>query len=66
MGIIYGTIKLPPRNERYEIIENDIVKTADVCIIGSERQVQFSQKNWQKKVSKLSYWREGGIMKEKI
>ncbi len=35
MGIIYGTEKLTDRNEKYEVIESDIVKRADVCIIGS-------------------------------
>jgi choline dehydrogenase-like flavoprotein len=35
MGVIYGIESLPPRNENYQIINNDIVETADVCIIGS-------------------------------
>ena len=35
MGVIYGIEKLVHRNEKYELIENDIVETADVCIIGS-------------------------------
>src|SRR5437867_764316 len=35
MGVIYGIERLPPRNENYQIINNDIVETADVCIIGS-------------------------------
>ena len=35
MGIIYGTEKLTDRNEKYEVIESDIVESADVCIIGS-------------------------------
>src|SRR5918995_6400881 len=35
MGIIYGINKLPKRNEKYELIQNDIVENTDVCIIGS-------------------------------
>ena len=35
MGIIYGTLDLPPRKENYEVIKRDIVARADVCIIGS-------------------------------
>ena len=35
MGIIYGIDKLPKRNEKYELIQNDIVENTDVCIIGS-------------------------------
>jgi choline dehydrogenase-like flavoprotein len=35
MGVIYGIEKLVQRNEKYEVVENDIVETADVCIIGS-------------------------------
>ena len=35
MGIIYGIENLGQRNEKYEIIKNDIVEFADVCIIGS-------------------------------
>ena len=35
MGIIYGIEKLVQRNEKYEVVENDIVEGADVCIIGS-------------------------------
>ena len=35
MGIIYGTIPLPPRQENYSLIENDVVEQADVCIVGS-------------------------------
>jgi choline dehydrogenase-like flavoprotein len=35
MGVIYGIEKLVQRNERYELVRNYIVETADVCIIGS-------------------------------
>jgi choline dehydrogenase-like flavoprotein len=37
MGIIYGIEELPQRNEKYEIIKQDIVENdnVDVCIIGS-------------------------------
>lgn len=35
MGVIYGIEKLVQRNEKYEVVGNDIVETADVCIIGS-------------------------------
>jgi choline dehydrogenase-like flavoprotein len=36
MGIIYGIDNLPKRNEKYELIQNDIVEeNIDVCIIGS-------------------------------
>lgn len=35
MGVIYGIEKLVQRNEKYELVENDIVEFADVCIIGS-------------------------------
>ena len=35
MGIIYGTLPLPPRQENYSLIENDVVEQADVCIVGS-------------------------------
>ena len=35
MGIIYGIENLGQRNEKYEIIKNDIVETVDACIIGS-------------------------------
>ena len=35
MGIIFGTLNLPERKEKYKIIRNDIVENADVCIIGS-------------------------------
>jgi choline dehydrogenase-like flavoprotein len=35
MGVIYGIEKLVQRNEKYELVENDVVETADVCIIGS-------------------------------
>lgn len=35
MGIVYGIENLGQRNEKYELIEKDIVETADICIIGS-------------------------------
>jgi len=35
MGVIYGIEKLAQRNEKYELVRNDIVETADVCIVGS-------------------------------
>jgi choline dehydrogenase-like flavoprotein len=36
MGIIYGIESYPTRNEKYELIRNDIVENdVDVCIIGS-------------------------------
>ena len=35
MGVIYGIEELVQRNEKYELVRNDIVETADVCIIGS-------------------------------
>ena len=35
MGIIYGTLDLPQRNEKYEILTNDVVENVDICIIGS-------------------------------
>jgi len=35
MGIIYGIDKLPKRNEAYQLIQNDILESVDVCIIGS-------------------------------
>lgn len=35
MGIISGIENLPQRNEKYQVIKNDIVESADVCIIGS-------------------------------
>jgi choline dehydrogenase-like flavoprotein len=35
MGVIYGIERLVQRNEKYEVVSNDIVQTADICIIGS-------------------------------
>lgn len=35
MGIVYGIEELPQRNERYEVLRNDVVENADVCVIGS-------------------------------
>jgi choline dehydrogenase-like flavoprotein len=35
MGVIYGIEELVERNEKYELIKNDIVETVDVCIVGS-------------------------------
>ena len=35
MGVIYGTVPLPPRQENYSLIEDDVVEQADVCIVGS-------------------------------
>lgn len=35
MGVIFGTLKLPPRKEKYKLITKDVVDSADVCIIGS-------------------------------
>ena len=35
MGIIYGIEDLPQRNEKYQVIDRDVVEEADVCIIGS-------------------------------
>lgn len=35
MGIIYGVEALPQRNEKYEVIKDDVVENVDVCIIGS-------------------------------
>ena len=36
MGIIYGIENYPTRNEKYELIRNDIIENdVDVCIIGS-------------------------------
>ena len=35
MGIIRGIEELGQRNEKYEVIKNDVVETSDVCIIGS-------------------------------
>lgn len=35
MGIIYGVEQLTDRHEKYAVIENDIIDSADVCIIGS-------------------------------
>jgi choline dehydrogenase-like flavoprotein len=35
MGVIYGIEKMVQRNEKYEVVSNDIVETADICIIGS-------------------------------
>lgn len=35
MGVVYGIEKLVQRNEKYELVENDVVEAADVCIIGS-------------------------------
>lgn len=35
MGTIYGIEDLPQRNETYEVIKDDVVEDADVCIIGS-------------------------------
>ena len=34
MGIIYGIEDLTDRHEKYDVIKNDIVDSADVCIIG--------------------------------
>jgi len=33
--MIYGTLDLPKRKEKYRILDNDIVENVDVCIIGS-------------------------------
>ena len=35
MGVIYGTVPLPPLQENYSLIEDDVVEQADVCIVGS-------------------------------
>jgi choline dehydrogenase-like flavoprotein len=35
MGMIYGIEQLTDRHEKYAVIKNDIVDSADVCIIGS-------------------------------
>jgi len=65
LGIIYGTIKLPPRNERYEIIENDIVKTADVCIIGSGAAGSVLSKELAEKGLKVVLLERGGYYEGK-
>ena len=41
MGIIYGIEELADRHEKYNVIKNDIVDSADVCIIGSGAAVRF-------------------------
>ena len=35
MGIIYGIEEIVPKNEEYRLVQNDVVETVDVCIIGS-------------------------------
>ncbi len=35
MGVVRGLEVLPPRREPYEIVHQDIVESADVCVIGS-------------------------------
>ena len=35
MGVIYGIEELVERNEKYQLVKNDIVETVDVCIVGS-------------------------------
>ena len=35
LGIIYGTLDLPERQEKYQKLDKDVVDEADVCIIGS-------------------------------
>src|SRR4030095_4451140 len=35
MGVIYGIEELVERNEKYQLVNNDIVETVDVCIVGS-------------------------------
>ena len=35
MGVIYGIDQLSDKHEKYDVIQNDIVDNADICIIGS-------------------------------
>ena len=35
MGVIRGVDELPPRREPYEVLAEDVVERADVCVIGS-------------------------------
>jgi choline dehydrogenase-like flavoprotein len=35
MGVIYGIEEIVPKNEKYDLVKNDVVETVDVCIVGS-------------------------------
>ena len=50
MGVIYGIDQLSDKHEKYDVIQNDIVDNADICIIGSGEQVRFLPKSLSNRV----------------
>src|SRR2546425_158343 len=65
MGIIFGTLQLPERNEKYEIIKQDIVENVDVCIIGSGAAGAVLAKEFVEKGKTVALLEKGGYYEEK-
>lgn len=64
MGIIYGTLDLPPRKKKYQVISEDVVENADVCIIGSGAAGAILAKELVEKGKKVVLLEKGGYYEE--
>ena len=65
MGIIYGIDEISQRNEKYQVIKNDIVENSDVCIVGSGAAGAVLAKELAESGKKVVFLERGGYYEGK-